>query len=244
MRLRRFLLMVCIINLCIILNLPATVDAKWRMENSNSQHKASAVASAIQETVSGKTIQIEITDEIRELARSLYYDPNLIFNYVYNHIDYVPYLGSFKGPTLTYLDGSGNDMDQASLLIALLRASIGQGKSSISNVVFEYGHIKIDGLEPEIAKWVGAMDKGNNPVTDRKVLDKIIGMIEVYKIKGVQMPGQDLKKGAIKNRCSVCLLRPQLTAKVVFLTRHSRNMNILVEKSISVTAWDIIETYF
>ena len=63
------------------------------------------------------------TPEITELARALRYDPKLIYDYVHNNIDYVPYFGSTKGATLTYLDGSGNDFDQASLMIALLRAS-------------------------------------------------------------------------------------------------------------------------
>lgn len=61
--------------------------------------------------------------EIVELARGLRNDPKLIYDYVHNHIDYVPYFGSLKGATLTYLDGSGNDFDQASLMIALLRAA-------------------------------------------------------------------------------------------------------------------------
>lgn len=63
------------------------------------------------------------TPEITRLARDLQYDPKLIYDYVHNNIDYVPYFGSLKGATLTYLDGSGNDFDQASLMIALLRAS-------------------------------------------------------------------------------------------------------------------------
>ncbi|MFZ2631084.1 MAG: RHS repeat-associated core domain-containing protein [Desulfosalsimonadaceae bacterium] len=45
-----------------------------------------------------------------------------IYEYIRNNVDYVPYFGSLKGATLTYLDGSGNDFDQASLMIALLRA--------------------------------------------------------------------------------------------------------------------------
>jgi RHS repeat-associated protein len=65
----------------------------------------------------------DITPEISELARALHNDPKLIFDYVCNNVDYVPYFGSLKGATLTLLDGAGNDFDQASLLIALLRAS-------------------------------------------------------------------------------------------------------------------------
>jgi RHS repeat-associated protein len=65
----------------------------------------------------------ETSPEIGELARALRHDPKLIYNYVHQNIDYLPYFGSLKGATLTYLDGSGNDFDQASLMIALLRAS-------------------------------------------------------------------------------------------------------------------------
>ncbi len=65
----------------------------------------------------------QVTDEIAELARALQHDPILMYEYVRNHVDYVPYFGSLKGATLTFLDGSGNDFDQASLLIALLRES-------------------------------------------------------------------------------------------------------------------------
>lgn len=86
------------------------------------------------------------SNEIIELARSLRNDPKLIYDYVHNHIDYVPYFGSLKGATLTYLDGSGNDFDQASLMIALLRAS---GYT----VQYVYGTMTIPGAQ--LANWVG-----------------------------------------------------------------------------------------
>jgi len=71
----------------------------------------------------GGLLQIEITPEIRELARSLEDDPKLIYEFVRNHIDYVPYYGALKGATLTLVERSGNDFDQATLMIALLRES-------------------------------------------------------------------------------------------------------------------------
>ena len=84
--------------------------------------------------------------EISELARALLYDPKLIYDYVHNHIDYTPYFGALKGATLTYLEGSGNDFDQASLLIALLRAS---GYTA----QYIYGRMTIPGSN--IANWLG-----------------------------------------------------------------------------------------
>ncbi|MBI4699288.1 MAG: transglutaminase domain-containing protein, partial [Nitrospirae bacterium] len=92
------------------------------------------------------------TDEIKELARGLQYDPKLIYDYVHNHIDYVPYFGSRKGATLTYFDGSGNDFDQASLMIALLRESANYN-SSIGAVQYIYGYMTIPGAD--LANWFG-----------------------------------------------------------------------------------------
>ncbi len=66
---------------------------------------------------------VEAIPEIIELARALQHDPKLIYEYVRNHVDYVPYFGSLKGAALTFFDGAGNDFDQASLMIALLRES-------------------------------------------------------------------------------------------------------------------------
>lgn len=87
-----------------------------------------------------------VSPEISELARALFYDPQHIFDYVHNHIDYVPYFGSLKGATLTYLDRSGNDFDQASLMIALLRAS---GYSA------EYALCQVEVSGSLMANWLG-----------------------------------------------------------------------------------------
>ena len=92
----------------------------------------------------------EITYEIRSLARSLKYDVNLIYRYVHDHIEYTPYYGSKKGAMATLLDESGNDFDQSSLMIALLRES-----GYTAN--FVYGGIR---LYPEqLEGWLGADDR-------------------------------------------------------------------------------------
>ena len=46
---------------------------------------------------------------------------NLFYEFVLNYYDYEPYYGSLKGSEQTLLEGSGNDIDQASLMLALLR---------------------------------------------------------------------------------------------------------------------------
>jgi len=65
----------------------------------------------------------DIAPEIRELARALQNDPVKMFNFVHNHIEYVPYFGYLKGSVRTLLDRTGNDLDQAVLLTDLLKAS-------------------------------------------------------------------------------------------------------------------------
>lgn len=86
------------------------------------------------------------TTEITELARALQYDPKRIYDYVHNYIDYVPYFGLLKGPALTLLDKSGNDFDQASLMIALLQVSGYTAR-------YEYGTMSIPGYQ--LSNWVG-----------------------------------------------------------------------------------------
>lgn len=73
--------------------------------------------------VSYPEIAEAITPEIQALARGLENDPERIFNYVRDQIRYVHYFGSKKGAQLTLLERSGNDFDQCSLLVALLRAA-------------------------------------------------------------------------------------------------------------------------
>jgi hypothetical protein len=65
----------------------------------------------------------DLTPELNELADALGNNPSSIFNYVRNKVEYQPYWGSFKGAHGTFVDGAGNDLDQCSLLIALLNAA-------------------------------------------------------------------------------------------------------------------------
>ena len=64
-----------------------------------------------------------VDKEIAELARSLNWSPVEIYEYVKNNIETEWYWGSMKGAEETLRQKSGNDADQAALLVALLRAS-------------------------------------------------------------------------------------------------------------------------
>ena len=69
------------------------------------------------------TDEVQLTDEILQQASSLNYDYIRIYEFVRNQIRTEWYAGSMKGAVGTLRQGSGNDVDQASLLIALFRAS-------------------------------------------------------------------------------------------------------------------------
>lgn len=69
------------------------------------------------------TKDVQITPEIIDLAGQLHHDPVEIFLHVRNKIDHQPYLGSVKGSQGVFWEKAGNDVDQASFLIALFRAS-------------------------------------------------------------------------------------------------------------------------
>ena len=63
------------------------------------------------------------TQSLRGLAQSLKYNPEAEFLFVRNTIVFDPYFGSMKGAYDTLATAAGNDVDQANLLIALLRLS-------------------------------------------------------------------------------------------------------------------------
>ncbi|KRQ00644.1 RHS repeat-associated core domain-containing protein [Bradyrhizobium manausense] len=78
-------------------------------------------------------------DEISALASALKCNVDLIYEYVYNNIEYEPLFGSNKGALGALLDQRGNDIDQAQLLVALLNAS------GITQTNFIYGYITVTG---------------------------------------------------------------------------------------------------
>ncbi|MFP8880167.1 MAG: transglutaminase domain-containing protein, partial [Myxococcota bacterium] len=88
----------------------------------------------------------ESTPEIQALARALKYDVDLIYEYVYSKIEYDPIWGSNRGAMGTLLDGKGNDFDQASLMIALLRES-----SYVAS--FMYGQVTM--FPATLVNWLG-----------------------------------------------------------------------------------------
>ncbi|ATQ42925.1 RHS repeat domain-containing protein [Caulobacter mirabilis] len=87
--------------------------------------------------------------EIRELARALRGDPNLIYEYVRNGIDTEFMFGSHKGPLGVIIDRAGTPLDQAHLLVELLRESAFSAR-------YKYGTRVLSAAE--FTAWTGISD--------------------------------------------------------------------------------------
>ena len=100
-----------------------------------------------------------VPPEIVELARALKNDPDLIYQYVHDNIEFSPLFGLLKGPLGTLVDGRGNSFDQASLLVALLnQASL--ANPAISNVGYEFGQLNL--TNAQLQSWLGVDSDPNS----------------------------------------------------------------------------------
>lgn len=90
--------------------------------------------------------EIVFSQSIKDQADILNNDPLSMLNFVRNEIEYIPYYGSKKGSESTLVEKAGNDIDQASLLIAMLR---------YSDIPARYQHVdaKID--VKTVNEWLG-----------------------------------------------------------------------------------------
>jgi transglutaminase-like putative cysteine protease len=70
-----------------------------------------------------ETVDAQLTPEIRAKAQELEYKPVKIYEWVRNNVEFVPTWGSIQVAQMTLLTKQGNAFDNASLLVALLRAS-------------------------------------------------------------------------------------------------------------------------
>ncbi len=93
------------------------------------------------------------TDEIKELARGLLYDPLRIYTFVRNQITYEHYYGCKKGAALTLLEKSGNDFDQCALLVSLLREAALHNPGILPAITYQYGSVGISGAD--FHRWLG-----------------------------------------------------------------------------------------
>jgi len=86
------------------------------------------------------------------LVSALKCDPDLIFEYIYNNVEFDPLYGSNKGPLGTLLDRQGDDADQAILFVTMLNAA---GYSSTN---YAWTHIRLSGAQA--SNWLNVPNDG------------------------------------------------------------------------------------
>ena len=94
------------------------------------------------------TLDAPQTDDIKALASTLDKNPHKIYQWVHDNIYYFPSQGSVQGAQDTLDKKSGNAFDQASLLVALLRASGIPAR-------YVYGTVEIPA--EQVMNWVGGV---------------------------------------------------------------------------------------
>ena len=94
----------------------------------------------------------QIPPQVTELARSLKYSPDLIYQYVHDNVETIAEYGSLKGALGPILDGSGTVFDQAELMqeLLLVPASYNNG---VSNPQIVVGQVHLTGTQ--LAHWLG-----------------------------------------------------------------------------------------
>nr|WP_319396083.1 DUF6531 domain-containing protein [uncultured Desulfobacter sp.] len=109
----------------ILLNSSNTaLDASISLSETQVNNQASAFSvlpSAAEDLA--ETAEIIVTQEMSDLVASLGNSPSRIFEWVKNNIESEFYYGSMKGSRGTFIEKSGNDVDTASLLMALFRSA-------------------------------------------------------------------------------------------------------------------------
>lgn len=99
---------------------PETQDIPIGIDSYISKSAEAVSSSKPSESSLVLTDETQLTDEIKKLADELA-TPLNVYLYIRNNINTDFYSGSRKGAVATFESRSGNDVDQASLLIAMLR---------------------------------------------------------------------------------------------------------------------------
>lgn len=102
---------------------------------------------------------------IQAVAAELNQDPFEIFEFVRDDIGFESYLGSLRGSRGTLWSSAGNSLDQASLMIALLRASGVEAQYVQGTLTDELAQDLIESMFPNQAHIVGMVEPGS-PVAD------------------------------------------------------------------------------
>jgi len=144
----------------------ALLDQRTQQAKKQTQLASESFSLSVADAPISTAMAMTASAEYSQLAKALENDPLRIYQFIRNHFKYEPYYGALKGPFLTLKERSGNDFDQAALLVELLRAA-----GYIAN--YQYGSMDIpvtatDNLD--MAHWLGA-----EAVADNLIMRTILG---------------------------------------------------------------------
>ena len=94
----------------------------------------------------GESVEVQLTQAIKDKAATLNHDPVQIYHWVRNNVEWLPTWGSMQDAETTLGSKRGNAFDIATLLIALLRAS---------GIPARYVHGTIDLDAKRFMNWMG-----------------------------------------------------------------------------------------
>ncbi|MFO7604136.1 MAG: transglutaminase domain-containing protein [Gammaproteobacteria bacterium] len=130
----------------------------------------------------GESVEVQITQAIKDQAAVLNHDPIQIYHWVRNNVEWLPTWGSMQDAETTLGSRRGNAFDIASLLIALLRAS---------GIPARYAHGTIDLDAERFKNWMGGFTSidaaadfaasGGIP-TDAYISGGVIGHVKIEHI--------------------------------------------------------------
>ncbi len=121
----------------------AAIRAALSLPDANGQTTQTAPPANL-----SPTEDVQLTPAIIAKAKALNNNPLQIYQFVRNHVEYLPTYGSIEGSDYTLQTLRGNDIDQASLLIALLRAA---------NIPAHYVYGTIRVPIAQVENWVGGV---------------------------------------------------------------------------------------
>lgn len=130
------------------------------LELSNGMLASSTVSVTPIPADLAETEDVQISNEIKAMAQSLDNNPVEIYQWVRNHIEFIPTYGSIQGSQLTLANQRGNAFDTSSLLIALYRAAGIPAR-------YAYGTVQLP-IE-QVMNWVGGVE---SPMAALDLLDQ------------------------------------------------------------------------
>jgi len=139
----------------------------------------STLPSATNPAYLSETVEVKITQAIKDQAAALNYDAVKIYHWVRNNVVWIPSWGAMQDADITLGSLRGNSADIASLLVALLRAS---------QIPARYVHGTIDVPSDKFMNWVGgfsSIDGAANYAASGGI--PLVGMLEAGKIANIRM---------------------------------------------------------